>query len=250
MAARRFVPLVQGRGAHDAHHQLTVHLQGDQRRPDRDAARVVGGRVDRVHDPDPVGGLGRTALFLAQHVIVGERRRDLLAHHGFDRGIGLGHHRSVRLVPHHETVAQEQAHADVGGPVGEAVRERKLVFIHGRRSLPPRPSSGISGSLVGPMQTTIENTDKHTVKLTVEVPADEYEKDMDQTYRSIANSVKIPGFRKGKVPKQIIDAQIGRDVVRDEFLQAAVPDYYRQASVRTRPGSDHRSRHRPRRVHR
>jgi trigger factor len=79
------------------------------------------------------------------------------------------------------------------------------------------------------MQTTIENTDKHTVKLTVEVPADEYEKEMDQTYRSIANSVKIPGFRKGKVPKQIIDAQIGRDVVRDEFLQAAVPDYYRQA---------------------
>lgn len=68
------------------------------------------------------------------------------------------------------------------------------------------------------MQTTIENTDKHTVKLTVEVPADEYSKDMDQAYRSIANQVKIPGFRKGKVPKQIIDAQIGREVVRDEFL--------------------------------
>ena len=79
------------------------------------------------------------------------------------------------------------------------------------------------------MQTTIESTDKHTVKLTVEVPADEYAKEMDQTYRSISNQVKIPGFRKGKVPKKIIDAQIGRDVVRDEFLQAAVPDYYRQA---------------------
>jgi trigger factor len=79
------------------------------------------------------------------------------------------------------------------------------------------------------MQTTIENTDKHTVKLTVEVPATEYSKDMDQAYRSIANQVKIPGFRRGKVPKQIIDAQIGHDVVRDEFLQAAVPDYYRQA---------------------
>ena len=79
------------------------------------------------------------------------------------------------------------------------------------------------------MQTTIENTDKHTVKLTVEVPPDEYAKEMDPTYRVIANQVKIPGFRKGKVPKQIIDAQIGRDVVRDEFLQAAVPEYYRQA---------------------
>ena len=56
------------------------------------------------------------------------------------------------------------------------------------------------------MQTTIENTDKHTVKLTVEVPADEYSKDMDQAYRSIANQVKIPGFRKGKVPRPASNA--------------------------------------------
>ena len=79
------------------------------------------------------------------------------------------------------------------------------------------------------MQTTVENTEKHTVKLTVEIPPDEYSKELDATYRSIANQVKIPGFRKGKVPKRIIDAQIGRDVVRDEFLEHAVPQYYRQA---------------------
>ncbi len=79
------------------------------------------------------------------------------------------------------------------------------------------------------MQTTVETTEKHTVKLTIEVPADEYAKDLDAAYRSIANQVKIPGFRKGKIPKQIIDAQIGAEVVRDEFIQAAVPSYYRQA---------------------
>jgi trigger factor len=79
------------------------------------------------------------------------------------------------------------------------------------------------------MQTTVENTEKHTVKLTVEIPPDEYSKELDATYRSIANQVKVPGFRKGKVPKRIIDAQIGRDVVRDEFLEHAVPQYYRQA---------------------
>ena len=79
------------------------------------------------------------------------------------------------------------------------------------------------------MQTTVETTEKHTVKLTVEIAPDEYAKELDATYRSIANQVKIPGFRKGKVPKQIIDAQIGRDVVRDEFLEHAVPQYYRQA---------------------
>jgi trigger factor len=79
------------------------------------------------------------------------------------------------------------------------------------------------------METTVETTEKHTVKLTVEIAPDEYSKEMDATYRSIANQVKIPGFRKGKVPKQIIDAQIGREVVRDEFLEHAVPQYYRQA---------------------
>jgi len=79
------------------------------------------------------------------------------------------------------------------------------------------------------MQTTVENTDKHTVKLTIEVPVDEFTKDLDRAYRSISNSVKIPGFRKGKVPKQIIDAQIGRDVVREEFLSSSVPSYFRDA---------------------
>jgi len=79
------------------------------------------------------------------------------------------------------------------------------------------------------MQTTVENAEKHTIKLTVEIPPDEYSKELDATYRSIADQVRIPGFRKGKVPKQIIDAQIGRDVVRDEFLEHAVPQYYRRA---------------------
>jgi trigger factor len=79
------------------------------------------------------------------------------------------------------------------------------------------------------MQTTVENTAKHTVKLTIEVPVDEFTKDLDRAYRSIANQVKVPGFRKGKVPKQIIDAQIGRDVVREEFISASVPGYFRDA---------------------
>lgn len=79
------------------------------------------------------------------------------------------------------------------------------------------------------METTVENTAKHTVKLTIEVPVDEYSKDLDRAYRSIANQVKIPGFRKGKVPKRIIDTQIGRDAVHEEFLNASVPQYYRKA---------------------
>jgi trigger factor len=79
------------------------------------------------------------------------------------------------------------------------------------------------------MQTTLEATDKHTVKLTIEVPPEEFGKDLDRAYRKISQQVRIPGFRKGKVPKQIIDAQIGRDAVIEEFIGDSVPEYYRQA---------------------
>src|SRR5207248_7264332 len=69
------------------------------------------------------------------------------------------------------------------------------------------------------MQTTIEETDQHVVRLTVEVPPDEFAKDLDRTYRKLAGQVKIPGFRKGHVPRPIIDARVGRDAVFHEFVE-------------------------------
>jgi len=79
------------------------------------------------------------------------------------------------------------------------------------------------------MQTTVERTAEHTVKLTIEVPSDQFDKDLDKTYRAIAREVKIPGFRPGKAPKPIIDAQVGHDVVLEEFVNASVPTYFRTA---------------------
>ena len=79
------------------------------------------------------------------------------------------------------------------------------------------------------METTVETVEPHTVKLTIEVPTEEFGKDLDRTYRAIANQIKIPGFRKGKVPKQIIDTQIGRDAIFEQFVNTSVPAYFRQA---------------------
>src|SRR3990172_5557120 len=79
------------------------------------------------------------------------------------------------------------------------------------------------------MPTTLESTGKHTVKLAVEVPAEEFGKDLARAYRKVAQQVKIPGFRKGKVPRQVIDAQLGRDAVLGEFLEDSVRSYYREA---------------------
>jgi trigger factor len=79
------------------------------------------------------------------------------------------------------------------------------------------------------METTVEPTAKHKVKLTIEVPAEEFGRDLDRAYRRIAQQVSIPGFRKGKVPKKVIDAQVGREAVLEEFLGSSIPDYYESA---------------------
>jgi trigger factor len=79
------------------------------------------------------------------------------------------------------------------------------------------------------VQTTLEETDTHVVKLSVEVAPEEFERDLDQAYRHIAGEVKIPGFRKGKVPKPIIDARVGRDYVLEHFVRDYVPTYYARA---------------------
>ncbi len=79
------------------------------------------------------------------------------------------------------------------------------------------------------MQTTLEELDKHKVKLSVDVPADEAKPVLALAYRHLADQVKIPGFRKGKVPRKIIDAQVGRGEVLKEFLQHALSDFYMKA---------------------
>ena len=79
------------------------------------------------------------------------------------------------------------------------------------------------------MQTSLENVDKHRVKLTVEVPSQETTPVLDLAYRHLAEQVSVPGFRKGKVPRKIIDAQAGRGAVLQEFLDHALPTFYLQA---------------------
>jgi trigger factor len=79
------------------------------------------------------------------------------------------------------------------------------------------------------MQTTLEGAGKHRVKLTVDVPPEETRPVLDLAYRHLAGSVNVPGFRKGKVPRKVIDAQVGEGAVMREFLDHALPDFYLRA---------------------
>ena len=79
------------------------------------------------------------------------------------------------------------------------------------------------------LQVASERVDKDRVKLRVEAPESSLRPALDAVYRRWAGEIKVAGFRKGKVPRQIIDARVGPEVIREEALRDALPDLYREA---------------------
>ncbi|MDQ3766246.1 MAG: trigger factor [Actinomycetota bacterium] len=79
------------------------------------------------------------------------------------------------------------------------------------------------------VHTSSERIGKDRVKLRVEVPEASLAPALRTAYRKWANEIRVPGFRKGKIPRQIIDARVGADTVREEALREALPDFYSEA---------------------
>ncbi|MBA2725759.1 MAG: trigger factor [Actinobacteria bacterium] len=79
------------------------------------------------------------------------------------------------------------------------------------------------------LQTTTETLGKDRVRVIVEVPEGALEPAKAEVYRRWSKEMKIPGFRKGKIPRQLIDARVGVDAIREEALRDALPDLYREA---------------------
>lgn len=79
------------------------------------------------------------------------------------------------------------------------------------------------------MKTTVDKLSDTRVKLTVNVPFTELDKEIDQAYAAIAQQVSIPGFRKGKAPRQLIDARFGRGPILEQVVNDMLPTRYEQA---------------------
>ncbi|MFT4298444.1 MAG: trigger factor [Aeromicrobium sp.] len=79
------------------------------------------------------------------------------------------------------------------------------------------------------MKSTIENLSPTRVKLTIEVPFEEFKPALDKAYKTIGAQIQVPGFRRGKVPAAIVDQRVGRTVVLDEAINSVLPDWYREA---------------------
>ncbi|GAA1178577.1 trigger factor [Nesterenkonia xinjiangensis] len=78
------------------------------------------------------------------------------------------------------------------------------------------------------VKSTVENLNPTRVKLTVEVTSEELEPKIKAAYRSIAEQVQIPGFRKGKVPAPIIDQRVGREYVVQTAINDGLNEFYQQ----------------------
>jgi trigger factor len=73
------------------------------------------------------------------------------------------------------------------------------------------------------VKSTVETLSPTRVRLAIEVPFAELEPSLKKAYREIASQVNIPGFRKGKVPAQVIDARVGRGAVLQEAVEDMIP---------------------------
>ena len=79
------------------------------------------------------------------------------------------------------------------------------------------------------MSLQVEKLEKNMAKLTIEVSAEELEKALDEAYRKNKNRISIPGFRKGKAPRRMIEQVYGREVFYEDAANALIPQAYDSA---------------------
>ncbi len=81
------------------------------------------------------------------------------------------------------------------------------------------------------MRSSVETLTDNRVKLTVELDEEEIETEVEAAFKRIARDVRIPGFRPGRAPRRLLEAQLGPQAGRVEALRASLPDYYVRAVV-------------------
>lgn len=79
------------------------------------------------------------------------------------------------------------------------------------------------------MKTTVEKLTPTRVKLNISVTPEELKPSIQHAYEHIGSQVNIPGFRKGKVPPQLIDQRVGREEILNHAVSDGLDKFYRQA---------------------
>ena len=79
------------------------------------------------------------------------------------------------------------------------------------------------------MSVKVEKLEHNMAKLTIEVPTEELEKAVEKVYQSQKKNISIPGFRKGKVPRTMVEKMYGAEVFYQDAANEIIPDAYEAA---------------------
>lgn len=79
------------------------------------------------------------------------------------------------------------------------------------------------------MKVTMENLENNKVKLEVHVDLETFDKGMDKSYLKNRKGISVPGFRKGRVPRKIIERHYGESIFYEDAINEVFPDAYDEA---------------------
>src|SRR5947209_3851017 len=83
------------------------------------------------------------------------------------------------------------------------------------------------------VKTSVTELPESRVRVEAEVPAEEVERRLNDAARQLGRQMRIPGFRRGKVPPPIVISRLGREAVLDEALRSALGTWYADAIERS-----------------
>ncbi|MFY9485761.1 MAG: trigger factor [Bacillota bacterium] len=79
------------------------------------------------------------------------------------------------------------------------------------------------------MDVSVEKLEGNQVQMTVTVPPEDVDEAVKKAVRSIARGVNIPGFRKGKAPRRVLEMRFGKEAILAQALEDLIPDAYQRA---------------------
>jgi trigger factor len=79
------------------------------------------------------------------------------------------------------------------------------------------------------MKVTAEKLENNRAQLTVEVPQEKFEVSLQKAFRTVVRNLNVPGFRKGKAPRYVVERMYGREIFLDDALNEAIPEAYLKA---------------------
>jgi trigger factor len=135
------------------------------------------------------------------------------------------------LEPEHAPAPTREV-VEGGAPHATDSDHDDVVPLHG-----PDPNRGW---LNGPMPTAVENLGENRVRFTVDVSSDQVKHAVEHAMSDLSESVKIPGFRKGKIPTPVLVSRLGKDRIYAEAVDSHIGGWFWSAASRNRvrPVSD------------